>query len=379
MPKPPKNDDEDEEDDEDDGELMLAASQLNPLLVAVKDSKGDLPIHLLSRAYVSKSREKVTLKSALLSKYTTILSELLIQDPSQVDSLGSDDRTPLLILARAEAEPVNLELIMEVFNLLLSKGASVNATTKGGHTPLHLAADVGNHYLCKALVEKGADPNAQSNEGYTPYGYVRKKLAVKPGVGGNNGSALQTMRMLQRTADVLLEMGAYRMERSEVAIDQDSVTAVWMKGADGSHQLKAATAPKVIAYLARSTTDPLDLDAFCLQFHRTLRDDKDPHEALAVLLQILKETYEHLTAVTTTANNNTVTGTVAVHVGCWKILNKLIELRPELFHPGSNFAEVFDPIYNANNDDYTSSSTSNNGASGGNDDVDGIFDVPKKK
>jgi hypothetical protein len=35
--------------------------------------------------------------------------------------------------------------------------------------------------------------------------------------------------MLQRTADVLLELGAYRVERSALAIEQDSVTALWMK------------------------------------------------------------------------------------------------------------------------------------------------------
>jgi hypothetical protein len=154
---------------------------------------------------------------------------------------------------------------------------------------LHLAADVGNHSLCKALVEKGADPNAQSSEGYTAYGYVRKKLAGSSGGGasgggGGGGIALQTLRMLQRTAEVLLEMGAYRMERSEVAIDQDSVTAVWMKGTDGSHQLKAATAPKTIAYLARSTTDLLDVDAFCLQFHRVLRDDRVKKKQLCMCM-----------------------------------------------------------------------------------------------
>lgn len=73
---------DDDEDDEDDDELLLAANSKkggSPLLVKVCDSRGDLPIHLLARAYVSKSREKTVMKSALLSKYTTIMAELLKQ------------------------------------------------------------------------------------------------------------------------------------------------------------------------------------------------------------------------------------------------------------------------------------------------------------
>jgi hypothetical protein len=46
----------------------------------------------------------------------------------------------------------------------------------------------------------------------------------------NQGSdCLAVTRMLQRTSEVLLELGAYKMERSALAIEQDSVTAQWMK------------------------------------------------------------------------------------------------------------------------------------------------------
>jgi len=102
--------------------------------------------------------------------------------------------------------------------------------------------------LAPALIQynktaQGADPNAQSMEGMTPYGYVRKRLASPPsggatngsgnGTGGSNannsGDSLAMSRMLQRTSEVLLELGAYKMERSALAIEQDSVTAQWMK------------------------------------------------------------------------------------------------------------------------------------------------------
>jgi hypothetical protein len=190
----------------------------------------------------------------------------------------------------------------------------------GGHTPLHLCADVGNHALCKALVEKGADPNAQSNEGYTPYGYVRKRLEAA------TGASQQLARMLQLTSEQLLKLGAYKMEKSETAIDQDTMSAKWMKGADGRLQLKTASAPKLVSYLTRLVTDTLDVDSWCWQFHRTLRDDHDPFRALAVFLQLLKGVYEQAPA-------GSVSATVAVHVGVWKVLDRCIDLRLELF-PG---------------------------------------------
>jgi len=119
------------------------------------------------------------------------------------------------------------------------------------------------------------------------------------------------------------------MERSETAIEQDSIHAQWMKGSDGSHQLKAATAPKLMAYLVRPTTDALDVDAWCMQFHRTLRDDQDPFHALGALLLLLKNIYE-----TVAPGSNSVSGTVAVHVGVWRVLDRIMELRCDLFpHP----------------------------------------------
>lgn len=158
-------------------------------LVQVADSRGDLPIHLLARAYVAKSRESSRLKNAALAQFTSLLTALLTELPldtasssssqgtgggGDIDEEGSDNdhqegqmkegvgvnakghdgRTPLLILSRAEAEPANLDLVGSTASLLLAHGASVHATTSGGHTPLHLAADVGNHTLCRALVEK---------------------------------------------------------------------------------------------------------------------------------------------------------------------------------------------------------------------------------
>jgi hypothetical protein len=157
-------------DDDSSGSSRSGKSKRRVPLVQVADSRGDLPIHLLARAYVAKSREASRLKNATLAQFTSLLSALLAEMPLEsssqegggiakagggsVNAKGHDGRTPLLILSRAEAEPANLDLVGSTATLLLEHGASVHVTTSGGHTPLHLAADVGNHTLCRALVEK---------------------------------------------------------------------------------------------------------------------------------------------------------------------------------------------------------------------------------
>jgi hypothetical protein len=207
--------DGEDDDDDDEAAAFKGSGDDGPVepLASVVDSRGDCALHLLARAYVAKSREQQRLKNATLGQYKTIL-EALLGAPGGAESVdvnGYDSRTPLLIMSRAEAEPVNISLVMEAFVVLLENGrANVKAVTPGGHTPLHLAADVGNHALCKALVDRGADPNAQSTDGVTPYGYVRTRLqqaaSNKTGNGGGGvggGSALQATRMLQRTAGLL--------------------------------------------------------------------------------------------------------------------------------------------------------------------------------
>lgn len=236
---------EGEEDGDGDGAGSSSRSRPRVPLVRVADSRGDLPLHLLARAYVAKSREPSRLKNATLAQFSAVLASLLAAPSSEdwVNAKGHDGRSALLILSRAEAEPANLELVLSASARLLAVGASVHAATSGGHTALHLAADVGNHALCAALVARGADPNAQSADGMTPYGYACQRLAAHASghasghasaAGGRSSSAagssdLAATRMLQRTADVLLELGAYRVERSALAIEQDSVTALWMK------------------------------------------------------------------------------------------------------------------------------------------------------
>jgi Ankyrin repeats (3 copies)/Ankyrin repeat len=57
---------------------------------------------------------------------------------------------------------------VEVVNLLLEKGAEVNARAKDGATPLHLAVKRGHVSVAKLLFTKGANLTAKDTEGNTP-------------------------------------------------------------------------------------------------------------------------------------------------------------------------------------------------------------------
>lgn len=86
----------------------------------------------------------------------------------------------------------------KVAELLLERGADVNAADTLFNTPLHLAALVDNQEVVKLLIERGADVNARNNRGWTPLHIAaywnRKDIAklllengANPTVGDSSG------------------------------------------------------------------------------------------------------------------------------------------------------------------------------------------------
>jgi len=60
----------------------------------------------------------------------------------------------------------------EVAELLIDKGADVDAKNQNCETPLHLAAMYCKTELAELLIEKGADVNAKDGAGCTPLDYT---------------------------------------------------------------------------------------------------------------------------------------------------------------------------------------------------------------
>ena len=71
----------------------------------------------------------------------------------------------------------------EVVQLLISKGADVNACTKSMTTPIHWAADRGYKDVVEMLILNGANINAVDRDGKTPL-HNGSKIWSK-GCGGN--------------------------------------------------------------------------------------------------------------------------------------------------------------------------------------------------
>ncbi|MHB9148025.1 MAG: ankyrin repeat domain-containing protein [Candidatus Amoebophilus sp.] len=134
------------------------------------------------------------------------LEQQAIELDNLINARGSDERTPLHILAR------HLEL-EEPIRFLIEQGADVNAKDAYGYIPLHYAlGDVPNNIdnnfkVVWLLLEKGADPNAISNNGETPLGlYIDQR----------------DLRWYDGIAELLIDKGA---DISEV--DEDGNTLLY--------------------------------------------------------------------------------------------------------------------------------------------------------
>lgn len=93
---------------------------------------------------------------------------------------GQIDAVRLLLAARASHSPISRNSMKNtplhaaaagghsaIGELLVARGADVNATDSGAHTPLHIAAENGLADVVKALLARGADPLAVDHEGRT--------------------------------------------------------------------------------------------------------------------------------------------------------------------------------------------------------------------
>lgn len=69
----------------------------------------------------------------------------------------------------------------DISELLISKGADVNAKGKDGYTPLHWAAQFGREGVAELLVSKGADVNSRAKGSFFRKGKTPSQMAADNG------------------------------------------------------------------------------------------------------------------------------------------------------------------------------------------------------
>jgi ankyrin repeat protein len=93
---------------------------------------------------------------------------LLLEHGADVNvrARGFNGVAPINAGAANDAKPS--EVATEIVELLLDRGAEVDAAQSGGATALHSAAQTRNETLVRLLLAHGADPDAALDDGRTP-------------------------------------------------------------------------------------------------------------------------------------------------------------------------------------------------------------------
>ena len=94
--------------------------------------------------------------------------------------------------------PLHIAATKEVVELLIAKGADVNAKDKYDMTPLHPAAGRGHKEVVELLIAKGADVNAKDEDGDTPLDWADRRnqtatTALLRKHGGKTGEELKAV------------------------------------------------------------------------------------------------------------------------------------------------------------------------------------------
>jgi hypothetical protein len=95
------------------------------------------------------------------------VAQLLIAKGADVNAKSQGGLTSLH-MAAARLRRGKAKEIEAVAKLLIANGADVNAKTSEGGTPLHNVANRGWQDMAQLLIANGADVNAKTNEGFTP-------------------------------------------------------------------------------------------------------------------------------------------------------------------------------------------------------------------
>ncbi len=144
---------------------VLVDRSANVNAASSESSGGVTPLHLAAgRGHVSiegLSQEEAAREFARLRLQ---LIELLIDAGASIEARDSEGRTPLHTAVEASRSATVVEA-------LLDSGANINATDDAGRTPLHIAVDMPLSRIegvVELLLGRGADVDAVDGEGQTP-------------------------------------------------------------------------------------------------------------------------------------------------------------------------------------------------------------------
>ena len=104
--------------------------------------------------------QAVTIHEAIDQGDSAAVAAMLDGNPALLTELAPNTRTPLHTAAYTGK--------LNIVQLLISRGADVNAATSTGSTPLHGATLYNHEAVVRLLVAKGGNVNAANQGGYTP-------------------------------------------------------------------------------------------------------------------------------------------------------------------------------------------------------------------
>jgi len=226
------------------------------------DSTSNLPeLHL---ACAKGNIDKV--KALIEEKKATLTAS---QFKAYLEGKDEHGNTPLHIVCKKIADQYVYNNGSELFNLLITNGATVDTQNNHGQTPLHIACKYADEKLAKALIEYRVNINLQDNNGKTALHFACKnasdtdfiKFLVNHGANINlcdteGNSVLHYACTTAQEFDVLKFLIANGAKINETNNDRNTALHIFL---NGTHW-EAKDYEKMILYFITNSHENTDLN-----------------------------------------------------------------------------------------------------------------------